>query len=338
MNEVLFSGALNIFKDGSTAEYTCELSKKPNAFELKLYNQASFTILLSRINETEYYSIKETQSIRVDFFRFMTTLAELLKRVQRKELFIEVGSTLKIVERNAFRNILHLELPLKDLSEAEYKMYISDILSRLNRHTAALERENSILKEELSSARHTAEELRKKHEEEMDDFESHKKQKLRQEDELSARISELTSLNEKHTMDVERLKKQNRIIEEDLRKANDIIKRNFEDLKNKIKTENILKQETNNYKHDKEELETINNRLEMDLMEKNEEIKILKELETERIEAINNLKVLNKSLNRKLESTYRIYNRIYKPQEENEEDSRTEETTSSLIAPESIHY
>lgn len=338
MNELLFSGVLCIFKDGCTAEYACELSKKTNAFELKMYNQGTFTILLSKINETEYYSIKETQSIRVDFERFITTLGELLRRVQKKELYIEAHGTLKIIERNTFRNILHLELPLKDLSETEYKVYISDILSKVNRKMACLERENSILREELSSSRRTAEEMERKYKQDISDLERYRDERIRQTDEFEMKISNLKSRNEKYEMELEAVKRQNRIIEEDLRKANDIIKKNFEDIKQKIKTENILKQEISNSKHEKEDLETINNRLEMDVMEKNEEIKILKELEVERTEAISNLKTLNKSLNRKLESTYRIYNRIYKPHEENEDETRTEDTTSSMVAPESIHY
>lgn len=338
MNEVLFSGPLSIFKDGSSEEYACELSRKTDSFELKIYNQSTFTIMLSKIKETEYYNIKETQCIRVDFERFVKTLGELLKRVQKKELYIEAGHTLKIIERNTFRNILHLELPLKDLSEAEYRIYISDILSRINRRMSSLERENTILKEELSSSRREVEEIGNRYKREISELETHRNERFRQAEEFESKISDLKSRNEGYAVDIETLRRQNRAIEEDLRKANNIIKKNFEDLKLKIKTENILKQEVNDYRHDKEDLEAANNRLEMEVIEKNEEIKILKELEIERGEAMNNLKALNKSLNRKLESTYRIYNRIYKPQEDTEEDTRTEDTTSSLVAPESIHY
>ncbi|KAI5160202.1 hypothetical protein NEAUS03_0966 [Nematocida ausubeli] len=338
MDEVLFSGPLSVQKNSSTAEYICELAKKPEFFELKLYNQATFTIMLSKLNESEYYTIKETQSIRVNYVSFIATLSELLKRVQRKELFIEVGSTIKIIERNTFRNILHLELPLKNLTESEYKMYISEILSKLNRKTSALERENSILKEELMSARRANDDMTQRYREELEKLESTTHRSRREAGDLEMKVNSLKKITDESALEIDRLKKENRILEDDLKKANDIIKRNFEDLKGRIKSETLLKEETRNYKQEKEDIEAINSRLEMEVMEKNEEIKILKELEEERAEAINNLKIMNKSLNRKLESTYRIYNRIYKKHDETEEDTKTEETTSSLIAPESIQY
>ncbi|KAI5156264.1 hypothetical protein NEPAR05_0425 [Nematocida parisii] len=338
MSEVLFFGVLSVLTNACTAEYNCELHKKTDSFELKMYNQDTFTIILSKLNESEYYTIKETQSIRVDYSSFIVILSELLKRVQRNELFIEIGSTLKIIERNTFRNILHLELPLKNLTQTEYKLYISDILSKLNRKTSSLERENSILKEELSSSRKTNEELMGKYREEIEKREKDNYQIKREAHDLDTQLIRIKKESAEYSSEIERIKKEKQVLEDDLRKANDIIKRNFEDIKSKVKTETLLKEEARNYKTEKEEIELINNKLEMEIMEKNEEIKILKEMESERIGAINNLKVLNKSLNRKLESTYRIYNRIYKKQEDVEDDSKTEETTSSLISPESINY
>ncbi|KAH9386919.1 uncharacterized protein NEMAJ01_1815 [Nematocida major] len=333
MREILFTGRVPAVSASGRSEFSCEITRREETFQMKMYDPRNFTIFLCRLTESEYFAVKERQSIRVDYAGFVRALCDLLKRVQRGDLYMEVDESVKIIERNPFRNILHLELNLHKISEAEYRGYAAEILSEITRKKESAERESAGLREEIrrirereeaeqESARRRDEERRNIREREEAEQESARK-----------RAEEALSREEEAVRENERLQKQSRVLEEDLKKANEIIRKNFEELKSRVKAESLLRQELNEHREERASLEEECHRLEMQVLEAGEEIKLMKEMESERKEAIGSLKALNKSLSRKLESTYRIYNRVYK---ETDDDTKTEE--SSIVAPESVQY
>lgn len=375
--DVLFRERLRVYQEGrEKKEYMCEVVKREEGIEIRMYDQIDiFNILLFSIEEREYQQMKEAQGIRVDYFVFQRKIVEMLQRVGKEELLLSVGQRKAVIfERSDFRNIVYIELPLSPMPDTQIRLHVSEIIREMQMSNAKSERECTILRDEARRKEQAYTKRISMLEEQLERIEKEHRESSTREKDIQHRYS--TEITEKEMIqaDLERYKvlyekaideakknserigraaesegllreKERRcaILEEDLRKANEIIKRNFEEIKERKRAEISLSNQVEEERAKKEEVETKVAQLEVDLIEKCEEIKMQEEMEKERKEAIESLKAMNRSLSKKLESAYRVYSRIYGRTEkvaEEEESTRTDETgtTSSLIVPESINY
>ncbi|KAI5184322.1 hypothetical protein NEHOM01_0067 [Nematocida homosporus] len=376
-SDLLFSERIRVLEEsGLFKEFKVEVLRKTSCLELRLYDQLDiFHILISRIDENEYYQLKAVQGIRVDFFVFQRKVVEMLERVHRSELILSlVGRTAVILERNDFKNIVQIELPLVDMPEGEFRTYVSEMVNEMVASSSKSKREQVLLKEEMkrkeavyaqrlsrleAEIQETAakyQDLLSKEKERESDLEQQMaksetdradaiKYKQLYEELATETAKNASRLSRVDSLEISWREKERscKLLEEDLKKANEIIKRNFEEIKERKRAEAQISAYLDEARLEKEEIENRNTQLEVDLLEKKEEIKVLEEMERERKEVIDALKHLNRSLNKKLESAYRVYSRLHgrlpptRPEEE--ETSKTEDSSgTSLVAPESIHY
>lgn len=358
-------------------EYVCEVLRKSESIEIRFYDQIDiFNILLCTIEEREYYRMKEAQGIKVDYFVFQKKLVEMLERVAANALILSIVQRRAfILERSDFRNIVQVELPLAPIPEEQLRVHISEIVGEMQMSSTQNQRECMLLREEskrkeqayiqkISSLEERIDRLAQEHREtETREKDINFKYSSEKTDRklLKSELERYKSLYEKISEDAERnaervakaaendklLREKEKIchtLEEDLRKANEIIRRSFEEIKERKKAEAALKEQIEDIRQQKEEIASRNTQIEVELVEKKEEVKALEDMERERKEVVESLKAMNRSLGKKLESAYRVYSRIYgRPEQKAADDSestKTEETatSSSLIAPESINY
>ncbi|KAI5188599.1 hypothetical protein NECID01_0212 [Nematocida sp. AWRm77] len=374
--EILFSGTLKAEREHSgRKEFRCELERKHSSIELRMHDQADiFNILVSKVEEHEYSHMKDVQGIRVDYYTFVRKMAEMLGKVQREELSLSVTDTKAvIVERGDFKNIVQIELPLSTMGDVQFKRYVADVVRELQVQNAQSTRENAALREERErsekmyrrekqSLEEEAAVLRKKYQEVSSEHQEKEgvletlQQKARRMEEgmhkyqsmYEQASKELGEYTEKiaHVKDIEARKREKErecaLLKEDLAKANEIIKRNFEEIKAKKKAEHAFLEDMEEIRTEKARTESTNTQLEAELVEKKEEMKVLEEMGRERKEVIDTLKAQNRILTHKLESAYRVYARLYGRSSPaalfEDDDTKTEDTASSLIAPESLNY
>jgi len=374
--EVLFRDVLKAFdREGGVKEVRCELLRKPAHMEVRLIDESDlFNVLISRVEESGYEKMKLEQGIRVEYLGFVKKFAEMLEKAKEGRLVLLLSSaSLKVLERSDFKNIVQIELPVKMMGEEQFKSYVSEVLGELQTENARYRRENAYLKEEAQRKTQISSDRARRLEEELEEARKTAKEAVKERNALEQEAKERREKNAKSSEDLARYvrlyeqiaseaaagaekvaraketeeklrekEKQHRTLEEDLRKANEIIKRGFEEAKERRKAETALASELEAVKIEKEEALSGSAHLEAELEEKREEVRALEEMERERKEVIDSLKMLNRSLSKKLETAYRVYARLYgrtgAEKIPEEDDTRTEENTSSVIAPESVQY
>jgi spindle assembly abnormal protein 6 len=92
-----------------------------------------------RIDDASFLRIKQAQSLLVDFPRFPSMLVDLLRRSNGLDgsFFANLAGaesnspSLRIVETNAFRQIIHLDLNLVPASDSTIKQHLSDLCLKL---------------------------------------------------------------------------------------------------------------------------------------------------------------------------------------------------------------
>ncbi|OAG29460.1 hypothetical protein NEDG_00593 [Nematocida displodere] len=373
--EILFSERVKVHHEGVSKEFKCELIRTHRGIEVRMYDQSDiFNILISRIEESEYYRIKEVQGIRVDYFVFVKKLVEMLEKVAENRLLLSLTEhKAAILERSDFKNIVQIELPLTTMPEAQFRRYVAEVVNDLQLASGRAERELSSTREEAERRGHLAAQTQARLEEELREVsqkfqallathretEQQKNQHQSQGQNLGEELGRYRALYENLQSETARkhdkmqrveeidtrlreAERKSRMLEEDLKKANEIIKRTFDDVKEKKRTEAALKEEIEELSSQKKELEQANAQLEGEVLERREEIRMHEEMERERKEVIGSLKLLNRSLTKRLDSTYRVYTNLYgrtaaDPLSE-EDTMRTDDTTSSIVVPETLHY
>ncbi|KAI5178213.1 hypothetical protein NEFER01_1391, partial [Nematocida sp. LUAm1] len=287
--ELLFSKKIKgAGEEGRSKEYFCEVLRKDSFLEVRFTEQLDlFNLLICKIDEKEYYQMKEIQGIRVDYYLFQRKLIELLERVYKEELTITfLKNKALIVERNDFKNIVQVELLVSPIADAQLKGYASEILKNLQLENMRYKRDSSLLKEEterkesmlhrtISQLEEEASEYRRRYEETLPRektlakqleevkeketllLESEKRYKhlyeqLSEEKRENAGKVDRASRTENELREKERhIKSQ----EEDLRKANEIIKKNFEEIRDRRKEIIHMQQEMKNLAEQKEDVE-----------------------------------------------------------------------------------
>lgn len=343
--DTAFCETLEVFDEaGTSREHRCEILESPTSVTVRLFDLSDiFRVFVAEIREDTYHRLRESQGIRVGFRVFREKLREMLERVKRRDLILSVVSnTAIILERNDFKNITQLELSLLPLDESEVRKYILAAFAEAERTGREVRAENTVLREEMrrknegqqqsiSQLRQELTGLRESlhaQRRQLSDAEEEKRRNAERAAaaEENAAIhksqresveAEIRSIREKisraDTLEARAQAQDLKVksVEEDLHKANAIIKRTLEELKEKKNLVMRLQEELDSLHVQKEALEREAARTELLLLEKTEEIRSISELARERKEAVDSLKILNRSLNKRLSSTYRVYSHLY---------------------------
>lgn len=334
MKEVLFSGRLPITPTSveRSTSLKCEVIKTHEHLEIRLTDTKDmFNLYYSYITPSEYHNIRREQDLRVDYERFTYKLLEMLNDAVKGNLLLlfgKDGSKLVFLERNDFRNIVRLEVKLSRPDDVHFRRYISDIIGKTETENTRLARENAILKSEVETKDSSYSSTVSRLESELSSITTEYSGVKRNVDRYVQEIQELKREIQKNDMASSSLQmeKDRRIvqIEEDLGKANELVKRFMDESVERKRMAGVLQA-------NEKELE----RIREEWKEKTERVRELEEIRDEKNEVIKTLKTTNEALTSKLDNMHAIYSKIYKQSKTSKEDSsEAMEDSNSLVLPE----
>lgn len=155
MAQSLFTDKLSIFCDKGVTNMKVDVIKHETYIEIRLIeNDNIFTLFTCEITESDYHIYKNEQNLRVNYDRFIPILVGMLHKVKLNAEYninlVQKGDKqilMQFVEQDDFKNIVKLELMLKKPDEFQYRKYLGDLLSRMEKDNVTLIKENKILRE-----------------------------------------------------------------------------------------------------------------------------------------------------------------------------------------------
>lgn len=129
----------------------CDVVRTDDRLEIRLIDTRDiFTFYLCVVSPSDFYVMKREQDIIVDYERFVSVLVKMLHGLQNARLtgiFSRETNKFLFVEDDEFRNIVRLELAFSKPNESHYKMYLGDVIGRMESDNVKLIKENGMLRE-----------------------------------------------------------------------------------------------------------------------------------------------------------------------------------------------
>lgn len=362
MREPIFTGKIPITCPDEEIPWQmkCDVVRTEDRVEIRLIDTRDiFTFYLSVISPSDFYVMKREQDIIVDYERFVSVLVKMFHGLQGSRLsgiFSKETNKFLFVEENDFRNIVRLELKFSKPNESHYKMYLGDIIGRMETDNVRLIKENGMLREKCRNGEKELRDRIRYLEEEVG-ASQRKIDKLHRENEVltekNSRMYELEKENTRLQYELDKLKLQdvknsglidraqgleteNEALKGELATANEIIRKYTEEMaqmRNTIggndEAVKDLRSENRRYKSEAEEMRKKLKTAEEKMRKARDDGKAS---ETR----IRELEIENTGLIRKLENAQNVYNHFYSKNVENEAPTNYSENESVFsITPES---
>ncbi|ORD99325.1 SAS6 [Hepatospora eriocheir] len=341
MAESIFNNKITLSSKNEVLNMKVDIIKHETFIEVRLieFNNI-FNLYVCTISQPDYYIYKREQEITVDYERFISELVKLFHSLSLNRyngLFID--NTLKFIEYGDFRNICKLELKFNKPDEHQYKMYISDIIRRLESDNVKLYKETKLLREKCidgdrslnDKIRHLElenNEYRKRIEtlsNEISNIEYKYSSEKQEFSNMTNRHYELETENKRLKEELEEFNKDNpvslksRLSNKDLEinRYKGEIKSNS-NLIDQLRTENrelkAYKRNKEGFDEDSEAAKTLKEKYE-ELFNKNKQIeekyKDIKTTLKEKKSKIESLQSKNKELSKQLANAQNVYNHFY---------------------------
>ncbi|AFM97733.1 hypothetical protein EHEL_011100 [Encephalitozoon hellem ATCC 50504] len=373
MRESIFTGKIPISCQNEEIPWQmkCDIVRSDDEVEIRLIDTRDiFTFYFSTISPGDFYVMKREQDIIVDYEKFVSILVKMFHSLHSgklRGLFSKETSKFLFVEKDEFRNIVRLELKFSKPDETHYKMYLGDMIGRMESENVRLVKENGMLRDKCRSGeKELRDRIRYLEEEAM--AAQKKMNKLYKENELlnekgDAQREEVERLNSK-TYDLEKengrlqyeldklklqdvknsglveraqkIEDENKTLKEELNTANEIIRKYSEEIAQMKSTisgsEDATKDLRQSNKKYKSEIEDLKKRMKgmEDKMKKMKEE--LKSKETR----LKDLETENMGLVKNLENAQNVYSHFYSKNIENPTSINYSDNESVFsIAPES---
>ncbi|ADM10975.1 uncharacterized protein Eint_011130 [Encephalitozoon intestinalis ATCC 50506] len=373
MRESIFTGKIPISCPNEEIPWQmkCDIVRSDDEIEIRLIDTRDiFTFYFSTISPGDFYVMKREQDIIVDYERFVSILVKMFHSLHSgklRGLFSKETNKFLFVEKDDFRNIIRLELKFSKPDETHYKMYLGDMIGRMESDNVRLIKENGMLRdkckngekevrdriryleEEVSASQKKIDKLYKENEMLSENNNSRKEEV----DRLSNRVYDLEKENGRLQYDLDKLKLQdvknsglveraqeiedeNKTLKEELNTANGIIRKYNDDMAQMKSTingnEEASKDLRLNNKKYKAEIEDLKKK--MKGME--EKMKKMKEELKAKESRLKDLETENIGLVKKLENAQSVYSHFYNKNIENPTSLNYSDNESIFsIAPES---
>jgi spindle assembly abnormal protein 6 len=157
MRETIFTGKIPITcpNEDIPWQMKCDMVRTDDKIEIRLIDTRDiFTFYLCTMSSSDFYVMKREQDIIVDYERFTAVLIKLFHGLTTGKLtamFSQETSKFLFVEKDEFRNIVRLELKFFKPDESHYKMYLGDIIGRMESDNIKLIKENGMLRDKVRS-------------------------------------------------------------------------------------------------------------------------------------------------------------------------------------------
>lgn len=373
MRESIFTGKVPITcpDEDIPWQMKCDVVRTDDRVEIRLIDMRDiFTFYLSVISHSDFYLMKKEQDIIVDYDRFISVLVKMFHGLQNGRLtgiFSKDTNKFLFVEDDEFRNIVRLELQFSKPNESHYKMYLGDIIGRMESENVRLVKENGMLREKCKSGERELKDRIRYLEEEIGTS-LRKIDKLHKENEtltiknnnrgseidgMNAKIHELEKENTRLHYELDKLKLQdvknsgvverakeleneNETLRAEVSTANEIIRKYNEEMAQ-------MKGSLNSNEETVRELRSENKRYKSEIEETRKRLRVAEDKAKKTKEngkanetRVKELEAENKELLRKLENAQNVYNHFYSKNMENPVSVHYSENESALsITPES---
>ncbi|CAD24993.1 hypothetical protein [Encephalitozoon cuniculi GB-M1] len=157
MRESIFTGKIPIScpSEDIPWQMKCDIVRSDDKIEIRLIDTRDiFTFYFSTMSPSDFYVMKREQDIIVDYERFISVLVKMFHSLQGgklRGLFSKETNKFLFVEKDEFRNIVRLELKFSKPDETHYKMYLGDMISRMESENVKLIKENGMLRDKCRS-------------------------------------------------------------------------------------------------------------------------------------------------------------------------------------------
>lgn len=373
MRESIFAGKIPITCPNEEIPWQmkCDVVRSDDGIEIRLIDTRDvFTFYLSTITPSEFYVMKREQDIIVDYERFVSVVVKMFHELHSgrlRGLFSKETNKFLFVEKDEFRNIVRLELSFSKPDETHYKMYLGDMIGRMEAEGVRLAKENGMLRDKCKNGekelrdriRYLEEEVRSG-QKKMDKL--YKENELLSEksdsraaeiDRLNSKVYELEKENGRLQYELEKLKlqdvknsslieraqemeKETRTLKGELNTANEIIRKYSEEMaqmkglvSGNEEASRDLRSDNKKYKSEVEELRK-------KLKGVEEKMKRMREDLRAKEARLKDLETENMGLVKNLENAQNVYNHFYTKNVENPASINYSDNESIFsIAPES---
>lgn len=352
MHESLFNNRITLSTPTGLTPTKVDIVKTISGIEIRLIETSDiFSLWTCSLTSADFGILKRNLDIIVDFDRFIQIIVNYFHGVTTsKYIACFNNGTLKFMGNIEFRNICELELKFIKPEESQFKMYLGDLVGRMEGDNIKLIKENSILRDRCMNGDHTLKEkiryldhenieLRRRLELIQKDLSDIQNRAISKEDEvakLSNRIYELDGENTRLRYEIEKYQRENTVsfkdqlrnkeeemnnINRELNTANEIIKKIRQenlDLK-QFKADNIgaLQKESDRCEELTLKLEEINKKM----SQTESKYKKLKDEIKDKTQKIEELSESNRILTKRLENAQNVYNHFYSKKVEDHTDN-----------------
>jgi spindle assembly abnormal protein 6 len=348
MRETIFTGKIPITcpNEDIPWQMKCDMVHTDDKIEIRLIDTRDiFTFYLCTISSGDFYVMKREQDIIVDYDRFVAVLVKLFHGLTTGKLtamFSQETNRFLFVEKDEFRNIVRLELKFFKPDESHYKMYLGDIIGRMESDNIKLIKENGMLRDKVRGGEKDLRDKIRYLEEELGSSQR-KSKALYEENErlasregsvatelnnLTVRTHELEKENARLSYECDKLKlqevknaglseksealeRENKMLRDELTTANEIIRKYTEEAEkakaSAADNEEAVRELRSEGKRHKSEQEESRSRIKT-LEERN---KKLKEEAKSKDARIKELETENLGLVKKLENAQNVYSHFY---------------------------